>query len=57
MYVKHNPYVRISNQITRNRALCSVLTRASQACNSALASVEYYEHPKTAQWNETIIVR
>ncbi|KAK3935894.1 dynein light chain Tctex-type [Diplogelasinospora grovesii] len=28
---------------------------AADACNSALASVEYYEHPKTAQWNETII--
>ncbi|KAK0644515.1 putative dynein light chain protein [Cercophora newfieldiana] len=28
---------------------------ASDACNSALAGVETYEHPKTAQWNETII--
>ncbi|KAK3350142.1 putative dynein light chain protein [Lasiosphaeria hispida] len=28
---------------------------ATDACNSALSSVEYYEHPKTAQWNETII--
>ena len=25
-------------------------------CNSVLENVEYYEHPKTAQWNETIIV-
>lgn len=28
-----------------------------QVCNSTFASVEYYEHPKTAQWNEAIIVR
>ncbi|KAK0733291.1 Tctex-1 [Lasiosphaeria miniovina] len=28
---------------------------ATDACNSALANAEYYEHPKTAEWNETII--
>lgn len=28
---------------------------ATDACNSALSGIEYYEHPKTAQWNETII--
>ncbi|KAK4447902.1 dynein light chain Tctex-type [Podospora aff. communis PSN243] len=28
---------------------------ATDACNSALAGVETYEHPKTAQWNEIII--
>ncbi|KAM7199359.1 Tctex-1 [Naviculisporaceae sp. PSN 640] len=30
---------------------------ATDACNSALSSAEYYDHPKTAQWNETIIQR
>ncbi|KAK3305361.1 Tctex-1 [Chaetomium strumarium] len=28
---------------------------ATDVCNSVLENVEYYEHPKTAQWNETII--
>ncbi|KAK3906742.1 dynein light chain Tctex-type [Staphylotrichum tortipilum] len=28
---------------------------ATDVCNSVLESVEFYEHPKTAQWNETII--
>ncbi|KAK4176058.1 Tctex-1 [Triangularia setosa] len=28
---------------------------ASDACNSVLENVEFYEHPKTAGWNETII--
>ncbi|KAK3342980.1 Tctex-1 [Neurospora tetraspora] len=28
---------------------------ATDVCNSTFASVEYYEHPKTAQWNEAII--
>ncbi|KAK3316694.1 Tctex-1 [Apodospora peruviana] len=28
---------------------------ATDACNSALTSAEYYDHPKTAQWNQTII--
>ncbi|KAL2178262.1 Tctex-1 [Thermothelomyces heterothallicus CBS 202.75] len=28
---------------------------ATDVCNSVLESAEYYEHPKTAQWNETII--
>ncbi|KAL2261092.1 hypothetical protein VTK26DRAFT_4709 [Humicola hyalothermophila] len=28
---------------------------ATDVCNSVLDSVEFYEHPKTAQWNETII--
>ncbi len=30
---------------------------AIQACNSALSGAEFYDHPKTAQWNQTIIVR
>ena len=29
---------------------------ALQACNSALSGAEFYDHPKTAQWNQTIIV-
>lgn len=33
------------------------LTSAQQVCNSVFESVEFYEHPKTSQWNETIIVR
>ncbi|KAK4100043.1 hypothetical protein N658DRAFT_452012 [Parathielavia hyrcaniae] len=28
---------------------------ATDVCNSVFESAEYYEHPKTAQWNETII--
>ncbi|KAH7630418.1 Tctex-1 [Sordaria sp. MPI-SDFR-AT-0083] len=28
---------------------------ATDVCNSTFASVEFYEHPKTAQWNEAII--
>ncbi|KAH6617283.1 Tctex-1 [Chaetomium tenue] len=28
---------------------------ASDVCNSVFEGTEYYEHPKTAQWNETII--
>jgi hypothetical protein len=28
-----------------------------QACDSALSNAEYYEHNKTEQWNQTIIVR
>ncbi|KAL2264941.1 hypothetical protein VTJ83DRAFT_7451 [Remersonia thermophila] len=28
---------------------------ANDVCNSVMESVEYYEHPKTAQWNETIV--
>ncbi|KAH8887731.1 hypothetical protein GQ53DRAFT_749414 [Thozetella sp. PMI_491] len=28
---------------------------ANDACNSALSSAEFYDHPKTAQWNQTII--
>ncbi|KAG7286356.1 hypothetical protein NEMBOFW57_008665 [Staphylotrichum longicolle] len=28
---------------------------SNDVCNSVLENVEYYEHPKTAQWNETII--
>ncbi|KAK4195940.1 Tctex-1 [Triangularia verruculosa] len=28
---------------------------ASDACNSVLENVEFYEHPKTQGWNETII--
>ncbi|KAK4126693.1 hypothetical protein N657DRAFT_630677 [Parathielavia appendiculata] len=28
---------------------------ATDVCNSVFESVEYYEHPKTSQWNETII--
>ncbi|KAJ4302578.1 hypothetical protein N0V88_002728 [Collariella sp. IMI 366227] len=30
---------------------------AADVCNSVFESVEFYEHPKTAQWNETIIVQ
>ncbi|KAM7221330.1 Tctex-1 [Rhypophila decipiens] len=30
---------------------------ATDACNSALATAEYYDHPKTATWNQTIIQR
>ncbi|KAH6613784.1 Tctex-1 [Chaetomium sp. MPI-SDFR-AT-0129] len=28
---------------------------ATDVCNSVLESAEFYEHPKTTQWNETII--
>ncbi|KAK3331930.1 putative dynein light chain protein [Cercophora scortea] len=28
---------------------------ATDVCNSTLAGADYYEHPKTAQWNEAII--
>ncbi|KAL1839966.1 hypothetical protein VTJ49DRAFT_971 [Mycothermus thermophilus] len=28
---------------------------ANDVCNSVMEGVEYYEHPKTAQWNETIV--
>ncbi|KAK3381300.1 Tctex-1 [Podospora didyma] len=28
---------------------------ATDVCNSALASAEYYDHPKTAEWNGIII--
>jgi hypothetical protein len=29
----------------------------SKACSSALSGAEFYEHAKTAKWNEAIIVR
>ncbi|EGS20089.1 putative dynein light chain protein [Thermochaetoides thermophila DSM 1495] len=28
---------------------------ANDVCNSVFEGVEFYEHPKTSQWNETII--
>ncbi|KAL1854036.1 hypothetical protein VTK73DRAFT_8816 [Phialemonium thermophilum] len=28
---------------------------ATDACNSALSGVEFYDHSKTGQWNQTII--
>ncbi|KAK4191135.1 dynein light chain Tctex-type [Podospora australis] len=30
---------------------------AADACNNVLETAEFYEHTKTAQWNETIIQR